>query len=206
MTNQKSGIRSQKSRRSAGLSLVEMLMALAITAMLLTATMVAIDASFKAYAIAAESASTQTATRMVINRLLTMVRTSTAHGPMFTETGVTIHGNVLTSPYIDIMPADAPPFRVYRITYDAQAKELRLLEIDTEPLVERVIDDQPIIGGVTACSFQLLRRRDNDDVWVLDRASIDFTVQPDGDTSLAIEVGNVPAVRVVASTKPRRLD
>ncbi|MCG8511438.1 MAG: hypothetical protein MI741_19665, partial [Rhodospirillales bacterium] len=61
---------------------MELLISLAITAMLLTATMVAIDASFKAYAAAAETASTQTATRMIVNRLLAMVRTSSAHGPL----------------------------------------------------------------------------------------------------------------------------
>ena len=54
-TNHKSDFRPKRSR-SAGLSLVELLVSLAITAMLLTATMVAIDASFQAYAAAAESA------------------------------------------------------------------------------------------------------------------------------------------------------
>ena len=70
--------------RRAGFSLVEMLVSLAIVSVLLTATVVALDASFKAYAVAAESASTHTSARLISHRLLTIVRTSTAHGPLDT--------------------------------------------------------------------------------------------------------------------------
>jgi hypothetical protein len=51
----------------------------------------------------------------------------------------------------------------------------------------------------------LARRRDNDGNWQLERGSIDFTVEADDDASLDIEVGDVPPVRVIASTKPRRI-
>lgn len=61
-----------------------MLVSLAIVSVLLTATVVALDASFKAYAVAAESASTHTSARLISHRLLTLVRTSTAHGPLDT--------------------------------------------------------------------------------------------------------------------------
>lgn len=208
--HQPSAIQKRKScrrfHRQAGLSLVEMLVSLAITAALLTATMVAIDTSFKAYAIAAESASTQTATRLVVNRVLTMVRTSLAHGPLLAETGVTVSNNVVTSPYLELIPPELQSGRLYRLTYDQTNQEIVLTEIDFSGAAEVVIQTQPVIGGVTDCEFQLLRRRDNDGVWVLERGSIDFTVEADDDSSLDIEVGDVPPVRVVASTKPRRLD
>jgi len=206
MTVAKFKIRNPKCQRCRGLSLVEMMVSLAITAALLTATMVAIDASFKAYAIAAESASTQTATRMVVNRMLTMMRTSTAHGPMLAGTGVTVSGNVVTSPYIEIIPPGIQSERLYRISYDDVAQQINLTEIDFSSGSDVTVQTQPIIGGVTDCEFQLLRRRDNDGVWVLERGSVDFTVEADDDSSLDIEVGEVPPVRVVASTKPRRLD
>lgn len=77
-------------RPAAGLSIVELLISLAITAMLLTATMVAIDASFYAYASAAESASTQTTTRLAVHRLNALIRTSSAHGPL--EAGLPASG------------------------------------------------------------------------------------------------------------------
>ena len=75
------GRRPSFSRR-AGLSLMEMLVSLSIVAVLLTATVTALDASFYAYAAAAESASTHTSARLISHRLLTLIRTSTAHGPL----------------------------------------------------------------------------------------------------------------------------
>lgn len=201
MMNQKtSPITNRAFRRQAGLSLIEMLISLAITAMLLTATMVAIDASFQAYAVAAESASTQTSTRLVTNRLMTLVRTSIAHGPMQEDvlSGVTISGNVITSPYLELIDSNGD---LITISYDSTLQQLQLTRDNGTPPVLT----QPILGGVTACEFTLRRRLD-DGPWVLERGSIDFTVQPDDDASLELESGNIPPVRVIASTMPRRLD
>ena len=198
-------------RPARGLSLVEMLVALAISSVLLTATAVAIDTSFKSYAIAAESASTQTATRMVVNRVLTMIRTSTAHGPVSTsealagQTVTSAGGRLLESSYLELIPPNAPANRLYRLTYDAANQRIMLAEIDFSATVENVVSYQPIIGGVSRCKFQLLPRRDNHDNIVLERASLDMIVEADDDASLDLEVGNVPPVRVIASTKPRRL-
>lgn len=187
-------------RRCLGLSLVEMLISLAITAMLLTATMVAIDASFQAYAAAAESASTQTSTRLVTHRLLTLMRTSTAHGPLLPEAGVTLSGNTLTSPHIELLDPDG---NLIRLEYDGTEE---MLYVTITPFGGSVATKQPLLGGVTQCEFKLIRRLDDDGVWILDRGSIDFTVQPDEDTSLAIEGDAAEAIRVVASTMPRKLE
>jgi prepilin-type N-terminal cleavage/methylation domain-containing protein len=203
LKNQKSSFIIGKSgqRRCRGLSLVEMLVSLAITALLLTATMVAIDASFKAYAVAAESASTQTSTRLVTNRLMTMIRTNYAHGPIYPDTlnGVVLDGDTVTSPYMQIIDRNGD---LITIEYDSVLQQLMY----TRDPGTGTITTQPIIGGVTEAEFTLKRRRDDDGVWVLERGSVDFTVQPDDDASLEIEAGNIPPVRVVASTRPRKLD
>ncbi|MEL7087181.1 MAG: prepilin-type N-terminal cleavage/methylation domain-containing protein [Planctomycetota bacterium] len=203
MNNPQSAIRNPKSPRRPwrrGLSLIEMIVALAISAMLLTATAVAIDTSFTAYAIAAESASTQTSTRMVVNRLLTMVRTSTAHGPIDADSsqGITENNDVITSPELTLVNPDG---EMITILWDSDTQELRLRR---DPGTG-TITEQPILGGVSACTFTLQRRRDNSDFFVIERASIDFTVEPDDDASLDIEVANIPPVRVIASTKARRV-
>lgn len=65
-----------------GLSLIEMLIALAIISALMAATVLAIDASFYAYASAASSASTQTSTRLTVHRLTQLIRESRAHDPV----------------------------------------------------------------------------------------------------------------------------
>lgn len=187
-------------RRCLGLSLVEMLISLAITAMLLTATMVAIDASFQAYAAAAESASTQTSTRLVTHRLLSLMRTSTAHGPLLTETDVTLSGTTLTSYYIELLDPDG---NLIRLEYDADDE---MLYVTVTPYGGSVATREPLLGGVTQCEFKLVRRLDDDGVWILERGTIDFTVQPDDDTSLAIEGDAAEPMRVIASTMPRKLE
>lgn len=183
-----------------GLSLVEMLISLAVTAMLLTATMVAIDASFKAYAAAAESASTQTSTRLVTYRLLSLIRTSTAHGPLLPETGVTLSGTTLTSNYIELLDPDA---NLIRLDYDQTEQ---MLYVTITPFGGSVATREPLLGGVTQCEFKLVRRLDDDGVWILERGSIDFTVEPDKDNSLAIEGDASEPMRVIASTMPRKLE
>lgn len=199
MTKPKHNPRRVK-RKSLGLSLVEMLISLAITALLLTATVVAIDASFRAYAAAAESASTQTSTRLVVHRLLSLMRTSTAHGPLLPESGVTLSGNTLTSPYIELLDPDGNLIRLEYVAAD------EMLYVTVTPFGGSVATREPLLGGVTQCSFSLIRRLDDDGVWVLDRGSIDFTVEPDADTSLAIEGDAAEPMRVIASTMPRKLE
>jgi type II secretory pathway pseudopilin PulG len=207
---QTSHLRPQHSR-SAGLSLVELLVSLAITAMLLTATMVAIDASFQAYAAAAETASTQTATRMVINRLLTLIRTSTAHGPLLDDPSDTppvvllADGETIESYYITLLNPQGDLIRIeYRdATYATTPNELWLI---IDPADGSAQQSQPIMGGVTDAKFYTHRRFDSDGVLVLERGSIDMTVQADDDASLALEGANLPPIRVIASTMPRKLD
>ncbi len=198
MATRRHNLRSR--RRSAGLSLVEMLISLAITAMLMTATVVAIDASFRAYAAAAESASTQTTTRLVVHRLLTLMRTSTAHGPLLPETDVTLSGNTLTSPFIELVD---PSGNLIRLEYESADQ---MLYVTITPFGGSVATKEPLLGGVTQCQFMLNRRMDDDGVWVLERGSIDFNVEPDSDTSLAIEGDAAEPMRVIASTMPRKLE
>ena len=192
-------------RRRAGLSLVELLISLSITAMLLTAVMVSLDASFQAYAAAAESASTQTTTRLIVHRTLTLIRTSTAHGPLQPDTTttppVTLTGTkTIHSHYLDLVNPKGDLIRLeYRV-----AEEMIYASIT--PFGGSVTTTEPLLGGVTECEFVMTRRLDIDGVWVLERCSVDFTVMPDADTSLAIEGDSTPPVRVVASTMPRKLE
>jgi prepilin-type N-terminal cleavage/methylation domain-containing protein len=62
-------------------NVVELLVALAISGILLAATMVALDASFMAYQSTTEVASTHTISRLAMHRMLTMIRTGTEFAP-----------------------------------------------------------------------------------------------------------------------------
>mgnify|MGYP005841577863 CR=1 FL=1 len=191
-------------RNCRGVSLIELLLALAISAMLLTATMVALDASFHAYAVAAESASTQASTRLLTHRLLTLIRTSTAHGPLQPDATSTpaavLNGDTIESPYIELID---PNDRFIRIEYRPATRELWAI---TQAAGASIPTAQPILRDVSSATFYCNRRKDEDGVWVLNRATMDITAEVSGDTTLDIERGNLPPIRIVASTKPRKLD
>ncbi|MEM1445267.1 MAG: hypothetical protein AAGF84_04375 [Planctomycetota bacterium] len=184
-------------------------MSLSITSLLLTATMVAIDASFRAYASAAESASTQVSTRMVIHRVLTLVRTGTLQGPLTADDHATygsglnmpdFNGNTVTSSYMHLFDRD-----LNRLTLIYEEDE-QMLYLETEPPGGTAVR-YPLLGGVTDCEFVLRRRRDasTNYQWWLERGSMDMTVEPDTNATTDLELGQTASVRVVASTAPRRL-
>ncbi len=189
--------------RQRGLSLVELMISLAISATLLVATMVALDVSFRAYAIAAEQASSQATTRMIINRLLTLVRTSTAHGPLLPDDAavppITLAGNVISSNFLQLIN---PNGELITVTYNAADQQLDLT-IDTGDGTPP--QTFPILGGVTDAQFSLTRRLDDDGILVLDRGTMDFTVEAGADATIAIENKDTPPIRVIASTKPRKI-
>lgn len=170
----------------------------------MAATVVATDASFRAYASAAEQASAQSSTRMVVNRLLTLVRTSTAHGPLNPDNSVTpaatLSGQIVTSPYIELIDSIG---NLVRIEHRAATQELWL---STTPPGSNTATSQPILGGVTAASFHCRRRKNDSGLWVLDRGTMDLTVEPGADATLAIESGKTSTIRVIASTMPRKID
>ncbi len=207
--NQKPKVRNAKSeirtRHRRGVSLIELLLALAITAMLLTATMVAIDVCFRSYATAAEMASAQAVTRIVTHRLLTLIRTSTAHGPLVpdgsTTPPVTLNGQTIESHYIELLDRDD---NLVRVEYDANAQELWLTI--TPNAGAGTPQTHPLIGGVTNCQFYAQRRQDDNGFWVLNRGTMDLTVEPGRDATLGIENGNNTPIRMIASTMPRKLD
>lgn len=184
------GIRHSPAR---GLSLVEMLVSLAITAMLLTATMVAIDASFRAYAFAAETASRQTSTRLVVHRLLGLVRNSIYHEPLGAA------GTTITSDYIEILDSDDNDIR---IEYRSDVNELWLIRNPQSASPQA----QPLLAGVRDCEFHLQSRRTDDGVLVLQRFTIEMNVERDEDQTLAIDSGRNIPIEVIASTMPRKLE
>ncbi|MCC7145784.1 MAG: hypothetical protein IT443_05005 [Phycisphaeraceae bacterium] len=189
--------------RAGGVSIIEALLALAISAVLLTATMVATDASFKSYANAVEQASTLTTTRMITHRLLTLIRTGVAQGPLSNAEvaaidGASINGNEIRSPSMDLQDQQG---RLIRLEYRADSHSLWMVINPGDDQQE-----QALLGGVTSAEFRLQRYKNDQRMLVLGRASLDMTVEADDDAILSPERKNLPSIRVVASTRPRRLD
>lgn len=191
-----------------GFSLVEMLVALTISSLLLTATLSALDASFKSYKVTTESASTQVVLRILMQRLGTLVRTGQQFGPFpvnpilnpIVETK-SIEFQVIPDPNSDRREV----WSVRRTTVDGP----------TGPYELRSVVDTYINGSLVASTERTLIRRVLDVNFTLEydvgprlrRATIDIAVKADdvqGDTVAGDLEAN--AIRMVTSVSPRRLD
>ncbi len=189
-------------------SLVEMLVALMISSLLLTATLSALDASFKSYKVTTESASTQVVIRILMQRLGALIRTGEQFGPFPVNP---ILDPVITSDRMEFRVQPDPQINDYEIwTIEAVAVEGETGPFELRSTVERYED-----GDLVSSTDRTLVRRVLDITFTLEyavgprlrRATIDLTVMADdvqGDT-----VGgdlHANALRMVTSVSPRRLD
>ena len=191
-------IDSRRQRRSIavrrrGFNLVEVLIALAITASLLTATLVALDASFRAYQSTTEEVSTQSIGRIVMHRMLTLLRTGTEFGPYPADPRV----SRIRSDYIEFRTQED---EVVTIRWD-RANEVLTYQIEGQAPVELLDgvvgteDEEGNLQEPFTLEFEQGRR--------LYRASIDLTVEPNDVIELSIEGDQARRIRLVGSAMPR---
>jgi prepilin-type N-terminal cleavage/methylation domain-containing protein len=188
-------------RRAArrGVGLVELLIALAISASLLTATAVAIDASFKAYAINQEQSDLTQRARLAVHRMTTMLRTTKEHGPVNATLNTQFKaGKVVTDTAIDMLDLDGDLIR-YR--YDAGNKRLMVNAGGSE----RVVCD-----GVEAFTVRMEPMRSAASIrtggrWdLLKRATITLTVRATDRTGVKGEGSGEQEITLSTSVMPRR--
>ncbi len=200
-------IRSCKAR--AGFSLAEVLIALAITGTLLTATLGALDASFKSYKVTTESASTNVISRMVIQRLMSMIRNGVEFGPYPVDV-LDSAQNPLTTESIEFVTFDDGYTRKVvlidsRATDDKSLGPNQLWYTQTT-FVNGTISVQearPLLSGVAQVRFVL----EYDVGPRLARATCDLTIKPNDyqDASFGSDM-TAPMIRLVSTVAPRRLD
>lgn len=197
-------------RRRRAFSLIEMLVALTITSTLLTAALAALDASFKAYKVTTDGASTNVVSRIVMGRVLGLIRTGSEFAPYPADV-LNPELNPLTSTFMEFVTRDDESTgerRVVRIERrDASGNrgpyELYYIQMDYQNGTLASSTEAPLLSNVESVSFKLQY-----DVGPrLTRATIDLLVKPDdtrGDTVHAdLESG---MIRLVASVIPRKLD
>lgn len=193
----------------AGFSMIELLIALSISGMLLSACLVALDASFKSYEVTTESASTHVVSRMVMYRALAMIRSGEEFGPY--PIGV-LTPTKITSDYVEFVSKEDPGTAFKQIT--------RLEKVPDGPVgngfyqlmykrwdylngVQQQYVEYPLIRNLRAATFTLEYDRGPK----LRRATIDMTIKPDDDTAVALSTDlEAKPIRLIASTSPRRLD
>ena len=191
-------------RRRGGFNLIELLISLAIMAVLLTASMVALDASFNAYQSTTESASTHTIGRLTVHRVLTLIRTGQSFEPM----PVNPNDTVVTSDFIEFRTAptlncDEGLDIMVEWSEDDEALFITVEnpctgDSDTNLLLEGVVpqrdEHDELIMPFTLEYVRGLR---------LYRATVDLMIMADDNQSLSIEGDEVEPIRLVASAMPR---
>ncbi len=193
----RSRLRSAARATRRAFNLVELLIALSITAALLAATMVALDASFMAYQTTTEVASTHTISRLVMNRLLTMIRTGQDFGPY------------PFNPQDSIVESDSMEF----LTPSGEVLEIKWVEAEhilyviRDPdglnewyvLLEGVTQFDPDDPGTPIPPFTLEFELGRS----LHRATIDLVIVPDDNMSVTLDGDNALEIRLVATAMPR---
>lgn len=191
-----------------GFSLVEVLIAMTITSTLLTATMAALDASFKSYKITTEGASTNVVARIVMQRVTSMVRTGDTFGPYPVNPITTPN---IESTWMEFVSYRDPATDSHRVTRlerrDAAAGDgtFELWYVVTT-FVNDVFDsssEAPLLIGLNKVQFDM----EYDVGPKLRRVTVDLILQPDDIQDVAIGTQlEVPTIRLVASASPRQFD
>ena len=94
--------RTRRKRILRAFSLVEMLIALAISAALLAATLVALQTSFRAYQVTTDQASTHAVGRLVMHRMTAMIRSGQDFRPLPAD----IRDRFVSSDYVEFYHPD----------------------------------------------------------------------------------------------------
>ncbi len=182
-----------------------MLVALAITASLLSASLVALDTSFKAYQMTTDSASTNVVTRIVVHRMSAMIRTGTEFGPYPTDVFDPAQ-NPLLSNFIEFVSDEDVATGYRQITRIEAIPDVvagngslilqLVIEEDNAGVITTI--ERPLIRGVIEAAFTLVY-----DVGPkLKHVTIDLTVTPVESGSLGID-GESNTIRIVTTASPR---
>ena len=175
-----------------GFNLVEMLLATAITAILLVGVLVSLDVSYKAYRVTTESASTSVVGRVIMERLQGLVR----NGIDFAPLPGSLSATTLESSYLDIQRPDGT---WVTIAWDEASSSITWSEDGTTHAVLEGVTQLPegAIAPVSPFTLEFHLGRH------LHRATIDLSVVADVEQHLDIEGDSEFIHRLVGSAMPR---
>jgi len=199
-------------RPAGGFTLIEMLIALAIAAVLGVALMAALSAGLRAYATSTEMSGAQTSARLVMQRAMAMIRTSSLHDAYDPDDGTLTliqPGTPLRTVGIEMQLPDQRVVRLWWAVNDAYGNadlgDLWYEQVGQEPqpVIERVwcrrdAADEPFIFTLTS--------RESDAGLLLARATLDLTLgrDPAATTDLEQAAAAVGELRLVGSAMPRK--
>lgn len=186
--------------RRRGFSVMELIVALAISAMLLSASLVALDASFKAYQRTTEEASTHAVSRLAMHRMLALVRTAEWVGPL-PESPLDQERH---SDEITVRTRDG---RTVNIRFDDEGDRL-LLAVASAGDEGGEPEEFELLGGVSTRTLPDGSpvppfRLQYEDGWRVTRVTVDLSIRPDAARTAAIAHESGEEIRLVGSASPR---
>ena len=197
-----------KAQSRRGFSMIEVLISLVISATLLTATLGALDGSFKAYKVTTEGASTNVVARIVMQRLTAMIRTGDSFGPYPVNPITTPQ---IESTYIEFVSYRDPSTSTERVTRLERrdgpdgSGTYELWYIVTTYINGSFDNDNeaPLLVSLNDVVFTM----QYDVGPKLKRVTVDLIIQPDDLQDVAIGSRlEAPTIRLVASASPRLND
>jgi hypothetical protein len=168
-----------------------MLIALALASMLLTAVMVSLDASFRAYRASAERVSANVQGRIIIERLQALIRAGADFGPLPSSSST----GIIETDALDIQMAEGDWITV---AWDSVNQQLTWTDsTGVWPLMDGVT--QKLENGAVLQPFRL---QFHDGRWLLN-ATVDLVVEPELVDGLDLEGDSTPPLRFTGSARPR---
>ena len=189
----------KRPRRARGLAYVELMIALAIGSMLLIATAVATDASFRAYQVNQEQSSLLQRARIAMERMTTVIRTTGMQYPdSLTAQSQFASGSIVDDTGIDIVD-DSGVQTAFR--YDpANQRLLAVVGAQTNVLLNGVTSFQVTLEPMRSATS--LRTGGPYDL--LQRATIVLTVRTNSLTNAGSETTGTQTITLSGSAMPRR--
>jgi prepilin-type N-terminal cleavage/methylation domain-containing protein len=197
-----------KRRHRNGVGLVELLVALAISAALLTAVAVAVDASFKGYAINQSQAQLMQRARLAMNRITSYIRATTEHLPDDDDAQSDFENGLVTTASSIRMMTDSTngvifrqngtalqmvPFTIAGTTLTEGTAHVLLDGVGTTDFLITFEPQRSAQAAKTGAKYDQLRR-----------ASITLTLRPSATNSVKGEAQQNESVTLSTSIMPRR--
>jgi hypothetical protein len=190
--------------RRRGVGLAEMLIALSISAALLTATAVAVDSAFKAYKVNQEQSDLTQRARLSIHRMTSLIRQTEVHAP-YTPALAT---QFSTGKTVSDTGVNMYDLQGNQVTFRYDSANKRVLAVVTPP--SSTAKSYPLCEGVESFSVKLEPMRSSKSIrsgggWdLLRRVTILLTVKTNNSTALKGEGVGHQTVTISASVMPRR--
>lgn len=197
------------SHRRKGIGLVELLVAMAISAALLTSVAMAVNASFKAYAVNQSQGQLMQRARMAMNRMVTYIRATNEHRPDDDAALDNFESGLITSAGSIRMMLDSTSGMIFRQT----GNELQMVPFSVAGNTLTEGNPRTLLHGVGTSDFRITFEPQRSAVSVktgsptydqLKRASIVLTVRPTSNTSVKGEEQQGQTVTLSASIMPRK--